>query len=229
VFALGDVHGCWTALQTLLTRIPFRSGDVMVALGDYIDRGPDSRAVLDWVIEQTARGACIPLRGNHEVMLLEAVRGSLPLSAWLQFGGRETLDSYVASGLGDLDDLPADHVRFLEQKLLPAYETATHLFVHATLVPNLTIEQQPDEALYWKRFHSLKPHDSGKIVICGHTAQKSGVPASRGFGICLDTWVYGRGWLTCMNVQTGEYWQANQSGEFREGRIPPGRQDGEVS
>jgi len=219
LYALSDVHGCWTALKTLMHDVPLRGGDRIVALGDYIDRGPDSRAVVEWIMEQTAAGVCIPLRGNHEVMLLEALNGNIPLRAWLQFGGQETLDSYAAGGQGQPENVPVEHLRFLDRQLLPGYETETHLFVHATLNPQLPLKQQPDDALYWNRFDSLRPHRSGKIIICGHTAQKSGIPASKGYGICLDTWVYGRGWLTCMNVLTGEYWQANQAGESRRGRL----------
>lgn len=220
LYALSDLHGCWTALETLLKRSPIQDDDLIIALGDYIDRGPDSRQVLEWIIERTARGACLPLRGNHEVMLVEALRGTAAMKAWLQFGGQEALDSYAHHGRGRPEDFPAEHLRFLEEQLLPGYETETHLFVHATLEPHLPLNQQPDDALYWNRFETLQPHDSGKIIICGHTAQKSGVPASKGYGICLDTWVYGRGWLTCMNVLTGEYWQASQAGEFRQGTIP---------
>jgi serine/threonine protein phosphatase 1 len=154
-------------------------------------------------------------------MMLEALKGNIPLRAWLQFGGQETLNSYTSEGQGRPEDVPIEHLRFLDRQLLPGYETRTHLFVHATLNPHLPLNQQPDDALYWNRFESLQPHQSGKVIICGHTAQKSGHPVNKGYGICLDTWVYGRGWLTCMNVLTGEYWQANQSGVSRGGTLEP--------
>lgn len=216
LFAIGDIHGCWSALKTVLDFAPIHPADQIVTLGDYVDRGPDSRQVVEWVMEQTARGVCIPLRGNHEVMLLDALTGRMPLDIWLRFGGQAALDSYAADGTaGTPEDVPIEHLRFLDRELLPAYETPTHLFVHASLSPHLPLAQQPEQSLYWDRFESLQPHQSGKMIVCGHTSQKSGVPADMGYGICIDTWAYGRGWLTCLELETHRYWQANQAGETR--------------
>ena len=69
--------------------------------------------------------------------------------------------------------------------------------------------------LYWERFDDPAPHESGKFMVCGHTSQKSGLPARNGNAICIDTWACGGGWLTCLNVETGELWQANEAGETR--------------
>ncbi|WP_437229940.1 metallophosphoesterase family protein [Planctomicrobium sp. SH661] len=218
LYAIGDIHGCWTALQTLLDFVPVRPDDLVITLGDYVDRGPDSKAVVQWVMDASAAGECLPLRGNHEIMLLDALAGRMSLPTWLRFGGQEALDSYAPGDQpGQPEDVPIEHLRFLERELLPYYETRTHIFVHATASPHLPLAQQSEESLYWDRFDTLKPHQSGKIVICGHTAQKSGLPVNVGYGICLDTWAYGEGWLTCMNVDTGEYWQANQAGKTRTG------------
>lgn len=216
LFAMGDIHGCWTALQTLLESAPIGPDDQIVTLGDYVDRGPDSRAVVDWVMTRHAQGTLIPLRGNHEIMMLDALNNIMPMRLWLQFGGRQALDSYAPDRTGGQpEDVPIEHIRFLSEKLLPYYETDRFLFVHATIDRRLPLNRQPEESLYWDRFRSQKPLPSGKIVVCGHTAQKSGLPANVGYAVCLDTWAYGKGWLTCMNMETGEYWQANQAGEFR--------------
>jgi serine/threonine protein phosphatase 1 len=222
LFSIGDIHGCETALQRLLEIVPLSGDDQIVTLGDYVDRGPRSRQVIDWLIAQTERGGVIPLRGNHEVMMLEALRGEIPLPQWLQFGGDTTLNSYAPAGQAAcLEDLPLSHLRFLEQRLLPYYETDTHIFVHACVSPKLPMNRQSNDVLFWHRFEEMtRPHQSGKIVICGHTAQKAGLPVSHGFAICLDTWVYGQGWLTCLEVATGQYWQANQAGETRAGWLP---------
>jgi len=220
LYAIGDIHGCWTALETVLGCVSFGKHDQIVALGDYVDRGPNSRRVVEWVMDRTMHGECIPLRGNHEIMMLESLKGRMPLHAWLGFGGQEALNSYSPDGRPGLpEDVPLDHLRFLDHQLLSGYETATHYFVHASMRPHLPLSRQPAETLYWERFESLQPHHSGKMVICGHTAQKSGVPLYLGYGICLDTWAYGDGWLTCMNVETGDYWQANQQRETRSGNI----------
>ncbi|HWL11062.1 MAG TPA: metallophosphoesterase family protein [Planctomicrobium sp.] len=218
VFAIGDIHGCYTALQTLLKAVPLTPQDQIITLGDYVDRGPDSRRVVEWVMEQTELGRCLPLRGNHEVMMLEALQGRMPMEHWLQFGGRDALKSYSSDGRTlDPDQIPIEHLRFLDQKLLPYAETETHLFVHGCLDATLPLSAQYPATLYWERFEKIEPYPSRKAVVCGHTAQKNGIPNNRGFAVCIDTWVYGKGWLTGLDVATGQYWQANQQGDSRTG------------
>lgn len=223
VFAIGDIHGCYTALQTLLQVVPLTLQDRLITLGDYLDRGPDSRQVVEWVIERTQKQQCIPLRGNHEVMLLDALQGNIPLSTWIRFGGREALQSYSQDRRSlNPEEIPVEHLRFLDHDLLPGFETEHHLFVHGYLNSRLPLSQQNPDELYWRRFEEIQPHVSGKIVVCGHTAQKSGLPKHRGHAICIDTWVYGNGWLTCLDVESGQYWQANQSGKSRtDWLVPP--------
>ena len=85
------------------------------------------------------------------------------------------------------------------------------------LVP---MDEQEDFTLYWERIHDHGGHVSGKTVICGHTAQDSGVPLNLGHTICIDTWVYGDGWLTCLDVDSGDFWQAQQhSDQTRRGNL----------
>jgi serine/threonine protein phosphatase 1 len=218
LFAIGDIHGCFTALETLVVTVPLTPRDLIVTLGDYVDRGPNSRQVVEWLIEKTYRAECIPLRGNHEVMMLGAMSGRFPMSHWLQFGGDQALQSYSADGRsGRPEEIPVEHLRFLDTNLLPYFESENHLFAHACLRPDVSLDQQDDETLYWTRFDEIQPHPSEKTIICGHTAQKSGVPLNLGYAVCIDTWAYGRGWLTCLQVDSGQYWQANQYGETRTG------------
>lgn len=221
LLAIGDIHGCYRALTTLAEAVPFREDDRLVTLGDYVDRGPESRQVIEWVMDQTRAGRCVPLRGNHEVMMLAALRGQMPLKHWLGFGGREALDSYasVPGRRGTPKDVPLEHQDFLLHELRPFYETEAHMFVHAGLAADVSLALQSDQDLYWSRFEWIGPHVSGKTVICGHTAQKSGLPGNAGHAVCIDTWVYGKGWLTCLDVATGQYWQANQQGTTRTGRL----------
>lgn len=215
--AVGDIHGCHTALVTLAEFVPFQPDDVLITLGDYVDRGPQSRQVLDWLIERREKQRLIPLRGNHEIMMQDArVYGEYALDNWLAVGGREALESYAPPGKkGKLKDVPPAHWDFLERACLPYYETETHVFVHASLYPDLPLADQPDYMLYWESFYTASSHYSEKVMICGHTPQKSGIPANRGFAVCIDTNVCRRGWLTCLDVATGKYWQANQQGETR--------------
>ena len=97
--AIGDIHGCLTALTTLLDFVAPAADDRLIALGDYVDRGPDSRGVLDLLIALHARGRLVALRGNHDEMMLEARAGPTENhSMWLACGGLHTLQSYgVAS------------------------------------------------------------------------------------------------------------------------------------
>lgn len=217
-YAIGDIHGCWKALATLLDQVPIKPEDTLITLGDYIDRGPSSARVLGWLIDRHQQGNCIALRGNHEVMLQASVEGNMNVDHWLACGGRETLESYLPSKQKrkpSLADVSPEHLLFLKKKLRPYHETDSHIFVHAAVLHGHSLEDQDEYTLYWERFQDIAPHQSGKTVICGHTAQKSGIPANNGHAICIDTWVYGRGWLTCLEVETGRYWQANQNKKHR--------------
>lgn len=215
--AVGDIHGCIAALTTLAEFVPFTPGDMLVTLGDYVDRGPDSCAVLDWLIARYKQGLLVPLRGNHELSMLGARKSEIGLSWWLRLGGDVTLASYSRPGVpGRIEDVPDEHWDFLENRTQPWFEIDTHFFVHANADPSLPLPQQSEATLYWESFFDTPPHKSGKIMVCGHTAQKSGVPLNLGHAICIDTRAYGDGgWLTCLDVATGVYWQANQRGETR--------------
>ena len=213
--AIGDVHGCLTALETLLRAAQVQLDDLIIALGDYVDRGPDSRGVLDLMIKLWRQGQLVAIRGNHDDMMSEARRKYSAYEVWLDFGGDATLQSYG----GTLDDVPSAHWEFLEHACVNYCETPTHIFVHAGLWPDLPLDEQPEFVLFYERFVDPAPHHSGKIMICGHTSQKSGLPVNRGHAICLDTKAYGGQWLTCLHVESGHIWQANQRGETREMRL----------
>jgi serine/threonine protein phosphatase 1 len=220
VLAVGDIHGCFTALRTLAELVPFRPDDTVITVGDMVDRGPDSRRVLEWLIAYAQRGSLVPLRGNHEIMMLQAREGDDLLRRWLAYGGHETLASYSPfCDRGRLADVPEEHWQFLEDSTRPWFQTATHFFVHANAFPDLSLEEQPDVMLYWETFDDPPPHQSGKIMVCGHTLQHAGVPRNIGHAVCIDTWAYGEGWLTCLDIDSGNYWQANQRGQTREGRL----------
>ncbi|KAA1258093.1 Serine/threonine-protein phosphatase 1 [Rubripirellula obstinata] len=218
--AIGDIHGCLDALQTLVEFVGLRDDDdVLVTLGDYIDRGPDSRGVLDWLLEFNKAGRLVSLKGNHEVMLMEGRRIESERHRWFKFGGRETLESYAEDedDVAGLEDIPLTHWEFLFDKLVSTYETETHIFVHASLDPSLPIAEQSDYLLHWGGYSDNFPrHVSGKTMVCGHKIQSTGRPATNGNAICIDTGAYKPdGWLTCLDPATGEIWQANQSGETR--------------
>ena len=218
--AIGDIHGCNTALVTLLNQIQPVLGDRIVFLGDYIDRGPASRQVIESLLE--LRKSCSPvfLRGNHEVMILAAREDSLKDNIWQSYGGLETLFSYGANYRPDwASAIPDAHWDFFEGTVR-FFETDTHIFVHAGLDPDLEMGDQPDWLLYWEFFERLQqPHKSGKRIVCGHTPQRSGEIKDIGFAICIDTGPAVGGWLTCLEVSAGRYWQANERGEARRGTL----------
>src|SRR3954469_5697022 len=89
--AMGDIHGCFKALTTLATYVSFTADDLVITLGDYVNRGPDSCAVLDWLIDYDRRAKLVALRGNHELMMLQARDGPERLKRWLENGGDKTL------------------------------------------------------------------------------------------------------------------------------------------
>ena len=219
VLAIGDIHGCLKALDTLLAAVAPTPEDLLITLGDYTDRGPDSRGVLDRMVALHATGRLVALRGNHDELFLEA--RAEPLGMWIAVGGRETMGSYDAFPTADgMLQVPEVHWKFLEESCVDWYETATHFFVHANAYPDRPLNEQPTYMLYWEKLTESVAHVSGKIMVCGHTRQKNGRPLDLGTAICIDTGVYDPdGWLTCLEVGTGRYWQANQRGEVREGRL----------
>jgi serine/threonine protein phosphatase 1 len=220
--AIGDIHGCARALDTLLQAARPKVKDQLVFLGDYIDRGPASREVIQFL--EGLRKVCSPifLRGNHEEMILDALRDSTQSMLWQSCGGSETLESYGVDWLDRNPDLatalPREHWEFLE-RTARFFENERHIFVHACLDSDLDMNEQPDWLLYWESFDVIRPHKSGKQVICGHSHQRSGKINNVGFAVCIDTGAVYGGWLTCLDVDSGEYWQANESGEVRGGRL----------
>src|SRR5262245_9916885 len=223
LLAIGDIHGCATALETLLHFVNPAPGDQIVTVGDYVDRGPDSRRVLERLIALNVAEQLVPLRGNHEMMMLATYYGGRDSTRfWLSCGGTETLESYVAPGAElTTDAIPQTHWHFLKHSCSDWYETERYIFVHANLDPALPLSEQTSQYLHWealsKEWHV--PHISGKTMICGHREQRSGVPLVVERAVCIDTWAYGDGWLTCLDVNSGEYWQANELGQTRSGQL----------
>lgn len=222
LLAIGDVHGCRGPLDDLLAWVDPRPGDRLVLLGDYVDRGPDTRGVLDRLVALTRERPVACLRGNHEIMMVNARHGdSGDRKMWLGVGGAQALGSYGrAPGRGGtLADVPEEHWAFLEDGLRDYYETEQFIFVHAGLYPDAALEDQPPSALFWEFLPDAMRHTSGKTVICGHTSQKSGVPKVIPGAVCIDTYAHGGGWLTCLDALSGRYWQVDALGRRREGVV----------
>ncbi|MBA4187186.1 MAG: serine/threonine protein phosphatase [Planctomycetaceae bacterium] len=222
VFAIGDIHGCLAAFDTLLDWVKPTREDVIVTLGDYVDRGPDSRGVIDRLLELREKLNLICLRGNHEKMMLDAYRGGrAEKKMWLSVGGLEALASYgiTAGSAGSLDDVPREHWDFLETGLVDYHESNRYIFVHASVLGGFDMPDQPEYALLWEYFPDAMRHHSGKMVVCGHSSQRSGLPKVIPGAVCIDTRAFADGWLTCLDVNEARYWQADQRGNKREGRL----------
>jgi serine/threonine protein phosphatase 1 len=216
--AIGDVHGCSGALRALLNAVQPTPDDLIITLGDYVDRGPDSYGVIDQLLHLHRTHRLVALRGNHEEMMLSARQGMDQLRDWVVCGGRQALASYSPLGdAGQLTDVPDEHWHFLEAVCKDWYATDTHIFVHANVYPEVPMDEQPGYMLRWESLderHSA-PHFSGKVMVCGHTQQRSGLPLNLGHAVCIDTWAYGDGWLTCLDVRSGRLWQANRAERVR--------------
>jgi serine/threonine protein phosphatase 1 len=215
--AIGDIHGCYEALRTLCEFVDLREDDTIITLGDYANRGPNTKAVLDWLIHLKRIHNLHPLRGNHDIMMLNARDDESEYEKWIDVGGDKALQSYapIQGGAGSLADIPDAHWNFLENELLPYFEIEGFFFVHANAYPDMPLREQPDFMLYWEKYDNPPPHESGKTMICGHTSQRSGLPIANAKSICIDTRAYGGGWLSCIHAESGMIWQANQRGETR--------------
>ncbi len=214
--AIGDIHGCLDALKHLWKVINPQANDHVIFVGDYVDRGPNSKGVIDFLISLQSDYKVSFLSGNHEEKFLLAKLNNIELEQWLEhWGGVETLASY---GVDGISDIPEAHWEFL-RKCLPYLETETHIFVHANLEADVPLDQQLPFSLIHKKFGTPLPHQSGKTMICGHTAQTSHVPNNLGHAICIDTDPGRGGYLTCLHVETGHYWQVNTAGEVREDEV----------
>jgi serine/threonine protein phosphatase 1 len=220
LLVIGDIHGCSRAYDTLLAAVQPAPDEHVITLGDYVDRGPDSSGVLQRLLALEKKCRLVPLRGNHDQMMLAARDNAEAHYLWLECGGKATLASYSVLGdSGKLVDVPDSHWNFLENRCVDWHETETHFFVHANAHPEMPLRDQPEYILLWEKLEFPLPHCSGKIMVCGHTSQRSGVPLNLGHTVCIDTWVYGDGWLTCWDIRTGRIWQANQKGEMREAHV----------
>lgn len=170
LIAIGDIHGCRITMDALLDRLQPSSDDTLVFVGDYIDRGPDSKGVIDRLLTLQHEIDCVFLRGNHEELILGYLdRGEYDL--WAINGGLTTLQSYGQFGEGAT--IPPEHETFIRETKI-YYETEDFLFVHAGIKPNLTVAENlaaDDPMVFlWERGHLKAPNPPWeKTVVCGHT------------------------------------------------------------
>lgn len=203
LLAVGDIHGCLEQIQCLMSRVRPQDNDQVIFLGDYIDRGPESRGVVDYLLNFRKRyPATVFLKGNHEAMLLDYLQGKNAL-LYMANGGWETLKSYETE---DGIKIPPEHLEFFENLQL-FYERESFIFVHAGLRPGVALEDHDERDFLWIRGDFLdSDYEFGKTVVFGHTPLPS--PLQEKDKIGLDTGaVYGRH-LTCCDVRRRYFWDS---------------------
>lgn len=212
--AIGDIHGCDVALETLLDALNPKPEDLIVQLGDVCDRGPDTKRVIELLIALSGRCRFKMIMGNHDEMMLGVFgrHATCDLSFWWEVGGAETIESYG----GHPKQVPAEHLDFLEAAL-PYLENDSNILIHATLSEGVELQNQSPDWLRWHKVSGKeRPHPSGKRVVCGHTSQRSGKPLVWSGWACIDTRVFDEGgWLTALDLGSNEILQANQQGALR--------------
>lgn len=198
-YAIGDIHGRHDLLREILDRISGHAGERphrLVFLGDYIDRGPDSAAVIDTVRrmqEEAPAEDVVCLMGNHEAMLLAAIGDPAATSWWRGNGGTATLASF---GTKAADFLPKDVLAWVAG-LPTSFQDERRYYVHAGLRPGRSLSEQTDEDRLWIREPFLTvDYDFGKHVVHGHTPLASGCPETRPHRTNLDTGAVFLGVLT---------------------------------
>jgi serine/threonine protein phosphatase 1 len=201
LLAVGDIHGCLDHLERLMARVEPTSADRIVFMGDYIDRGPDGKGVIDYLIDFGGRfPETVFLKGNHEAMFLDFLAGR---NQWLFLynGGASTLESYQEErGIR----IPKTHFDFFS-KLRLYYETDDFIFVHAGLRPGKPLERQQEKDLLWIREEFINSSfDWGKTVVFGHTPQPE--PLLDKNKICVDTGAVFGNSLSCCDVEKRRCW-----------------------
>jgi serine/threonine protein phosphatase 1 len=225
VYAVGDVHGRLDLLDDLLARIgkdaEQHASDVrrnLILLGDYVDRGSESRGVIERVLDDPLQGfTTVRLMGNHEEAMLAFLGGRSDGLDWLSFGGLETLMSYgvplrrlprSAEAVAVLrtalaEAVPERHLEFLRNCLLH-HSIGDYLFVHAGVRPGISLERQKATDLLWIRDDFLRARTPmpGRVVVHGHTIVD--LPQNREHRINIDTGAFVSGRLTCLVLREND-------------------------
>lgn len=235
VYAVGDLHGRLDLLVELVEAVLDDAATVgaaseipeIVFLGDYVDRGPDSRSTLEFLMAMQEWPEVEPvfLVGNHELMLLDFLRDPVMHWSWLRNGGVSTMDSYGVHGSGELEgpdqlmgaasalrEAMGPHVDFLT-RLAPWHRNGNLLFVHAGANPRVAPEYQPLDALVWGA-ESARRRKDGLWVVHGHfTVERPEFGRGR---IAIDTGAWLTGRLTAMRAREGRIAFLTTNGPARE-------------
>jgi len=218
LYAVGDIHGRADLLSQLFERIDDdlksrpTADAIQVFLGDYIDRGPNSRQVIDLLLARQRATDVVLLKGNHEDYALKFLNDPTVLSEWKNIGGLNTVFSYGVTPIRYYDpqsqrevatalehSMPDSHRHFL-QGLALSFTCGDFFFVHAGVRPGIPLQQQSQHDLLWIREDFLlHEEDFGKVIVHGHTPARE--PDIRSNRINIDTGAYATGRLTCLVLE----------------------------
>ena len=219
-YAVGDIHGRLDLIQPLISKIEKdisqhpEDKPILIFLGDYIDRGPDSKGVIDTLISLKKKYECVFLKGNHEDILLMFLKDAKKGPLWLINGGIETLKSYGIKQISEEDKknnypelqnqllkkIPKNHISFFKSTLQLTYEIKDYLFVHAGVRFNTPINKQKKQDLLWIREPFLSEDTNfEKIIVHGHSINEKD-PEIKSNRIGIDTGAYYTDILTCFVI-----------------------------
>lgn len=207
-YVIGDIHGCIGMLEALWEKLDFDpESDTLVFIGDYIDRGPDSKEVVEFILDLKSRLNVVCLLGNHEQMLLTYHLYGSYKELYLLNGGTSTIVSYglVNTDAGKRIDVPQHHLDFF-RALIRYYEIDDYIFVHAGLRPGVPLLKQDPTDMIWIRQEFIgSEYDFGKKVIFGHTPMPNPFISPQKIGI--DTGAIYGGKLTCVKLPEEIFYQ----------------------
>lgn len=231
VYVVGDIHGCRKELEALLHILEnhedFSPRDLIVFVGDYVDRGSDSAGVLDLLIEFSRdHPNCVFLRGNHDIQFLTFVVGDPKLrGVFLEDGGRETLESYNLAANSTqarlIQSIPESHLQFL-QELKNLLIIQNFALSHASVANERELEfQRPHDLTFGRCGNEKEAHPSGKISVFGHYSVEKIIARKRARRLCLDTGcVVGRK-LSCVEIFSDRVLSVSFGDlQFSEDRVP---------
>lgn len=168
LIAIGDIHGEYYKLKSLIEKLELKNSDTLIFLGDYIDRGFYSKEVIDYLLKCEKKCKCIFLMGNHEYYFLKSHKNEYAKDFFLTYGGIQTIDSY-----GSYKNILKTHKNFFE-KLKPYYSTNNFLFVHAGIRPDKNLDEQETIDFYVIRDNFINyKHKLKQKIIFGHTPFKT--------------------------------------------------------
>jgi serine/threonine protein phosphatase 1 len=223
IYVIGDIHGRADLLDEVIDKICLdcepggqKNDYLTITLGDYIDRGPNSREVLDRLSRDPFPTEFIPLKGNHEMLLEMFLNNPSAAFHWGHLGGLETLRSYGIATDCDFDRreleklsgllwnaLPQRHLHFI-RSLKTSVVIGNYFFCHAGIRPGVALEKQCDDDLLWIREEFLNSaEDFGKIIVHGHTPREQ--PEILQNRINIDTGAFFSGCLTCLILEGGAH------------------------